>query len=354
MDRPRGAGGLPAGRRAELDGLRGLAVLAVAAHHSGLRRFFPGGFLGVDVFFVLSGFLITVLLLREHAGGGVSLRRFYLRRARRLLPALAVLLAFCCAWAAFRVRPNRAHAIYRAVLLTAAHAANGAWACSAPLDLLGHAWSLSVEEQFYLAWPPLLVLLLRRRVGPRAIGLLAAAGVVASAACRAAVWCAPGPAAAQAAAVSLVCRADALLLGCLAALAASCGRLPRTGGRVVAWASAGLLVLGGALCREGDAWLYLGGFTLVAAAAAVVVTALACAPTPLASAVLGWRPLAWLGRVSYGLYLWHFPLLSAAPKLLHGVLPCTHRLAWLNGPLSFAAALLAATLSYYALERRKG
>jgi len=180
---PPGGSVLP-GRWPALDGLRGLAVLAVMVYHSGLRPFLPGGYLGVDVFFVLGGFLVTVLLVREHQrSGSLRLGRFYLRRVLRLAPALFLMLAGCCAFAAFRTRPDRAAQVYRAALLTACYAANWDWLWSAPLGLLSHAWSLSVEGQFYLVWPALLYALLRRGAGLRG-----AACVVAAAAAGAACW----------------------------------------------------------------------------------------------------------------------------------------------------------------------
>ena len=346
------AGGIAPGRRPELDGLRGLAVLAVMAYHSDLRRVLPGGFLGVDLFFVLSGFLITALLLREHRQSGrVRLPRFYLRRALRLFPALFVVLAACCLWAAFRTPPARAAEIYRAALLTAGHGANLAWVWSAQLDLLGHAWSLSLEEQFYLAWPVVLILLLRFGVSLRRIGWLIVAGIAASALLRAALWLGLGPAYAGAIAVSLATRADSLLAGCLAGVIVSAGGLPRSSAgctalRAAAWVSAALLFLFALTAKEGASYLHLGGFTVVAAAAAVLITALTHSPPRrIASA------LCWIGRISYGLYLWHFPLLSIAPKLIHGVVPATRLVPGLAGALACALAFAAAALSYYAVER---
>ena len=352
-----GGRGSRLGYRPELDGLRGLAVLAVMAFHCGLRRVFPGGFLGVDLFFVLSGFLITALVLREsQQAGRVRLPRFYLRRALRLLPALLLVLAACCAWAALRTKPDRAAVIYRAAALTACHAANAAPCWSIPMDCLGHAWSLSVEEQFYLIWPLLLVMLLRRGARPRTIARLVAAGIIASAAVRAALWLGPWPGGAAAAATSLPARADALLAGCLVGLLASAGRLPQRPGappglRIAAGLSSLFLLLLGMTAQTGAPWLYLGGFTAVAAAAAVVVAALVNSPPRTASRLLGAPPLIWTGRISYGLYLWHFPLLSVAPKLIHSLVPATRHIPGLDAPLAYLLALGAAALSYYVVER---
>ncbi len=352
-----GHGGFRLGYRPELDGLRGLAVLAVMAYHCDLRRVVPGGFLGVDLFFVLSGFLITALLLREHRQTGrIHLPRFYLRRALRLLPALFVMLAVCCVWAMLRTKPDRAAVIYQAALLTACHAANGAAYWSVPMDLLSHAWSLSLEEQFYVVWPILLVLLLRFGAGPRRIAWLVGTGIAASALVRAALWLSPWPAGPLAATTSLIARADSLLAGCLVGLLASAGRLPESpGGRRALRAAAGVstifLLLLGIMGRNGAPYLVLGGYTAVAAAAAVVIAALMNSPPRLASRVLGAPVLVRVGRISYGLYLWHFPLLSLTPKLIHGFIPMTHRLRGLDAPLAYALAFAAATVSYCAVER---
>ena len=249
--------GFRLGYRPELDGLRGLAVMAVMAYHCDLRRFIPGGFLGVDLFFVLSGFLITALLLREHRRSGrIHLPRFYLRRALRLFPALFVMLVVCCVWAALRTKPDRAAVIYRAAALTVCHAANAAPCWSMPMDLLGHAWSLSLEEQFYLVWPIFLVVLLRFGASPRRIAWLVVLGMAASASARMGLWMSPWPAGAQAAATSLIGRADSLLAGCLVGLLAAAGQLPRSrGGRLALGAAAGVsaafLVLLGILGRNG-------------------------------------------------------------------------------------------------------
>ncbi len=352
-----GRGGFRLGYRPELDGLRGVAVLAVMAYHCGLRRLIPGGFLGVDLFFVLSGFLITVLLLREQQQNGrIHLPRFYLRRVLRLAPALVVMLAVCCVWAALRTKPDRAAVIYQAATLTACQSANWAACASVPMDLLGHAWSLSLEEQFYLAWPLLLVLFLRFGASRRRMAWLVVAGIAASALLRAALWLGPWPAGALAAATTLFGRADSLLAGCLVGLLASEGRLPRSPGsrqalRIAAAFSALFLVLLGILTKNGSSFLYLGGYTVVAASAAVVIAALVNAPPKLASRLLSAPPLLWTGRISYGLYLWHFPLLSLVPKLLHGLIPATHRLPALDAPVAYALAFAAAVMSYWVVER---
>ena len=187
------------GYRPALDGLRAVAVLAVMVEHSGVRRpggtglLLPGGFLGVDVFFVISGFLITSLLLIEHDGTGrVDLRRFWLRRARRLLPAACVTIAATCVAAAVVGLAIDGEALRGDALAALAYVANwrfivtdqsyfAAFGVPSPFR---HLWSLSLEEQWYLVFPPLLVGLLalvRRRTGALLV-------VLATAAAASAVW----------------------------------------------------------------------------------------------------------------------------------------------------------------------
>jgi peptidoglycan/LPS O-acetylase OafA/YrhL len=341
------------GYRPALDGLRGLAVLAVIVYHSSLRTILPGGFLGVDVFFVLSGFLVTALLLQDHRQNGVvQLRRFYLRRMLRLLPALFVMLAACCIFAAYRMKPDRAQGVYQAVALTACVAANSDWFWGIRLDLLAHAWSLSLEEQFYLVWPPILALLLRFRIGLRRMVWLVVLAMAAAVLIRAALW----KVGAEAATTSLPARAEALLVGCLVALLASANCLPqsprfRTGLRVLAAISAAILLSLGVAGEAGAAFLYLGGYTVVAGAAAVVIAALVHAPPPLGTRILSAPVLVWIGRISYGLYLWHFPMLSVVPKLIHGILPAVRHFPGLTETTAFALSFGIAALSYYVVER---
>src|SRR5215207_4799446 len=175
--------------RADVEGLRGLAIVLVVLAHAGVGAA-AGGFVGVDVFFVISGFVITQVLVAElDAGGSVSLTRFYARRVKRLMPqALTAIVAVVVA-APLLLPPLRADAVADDVMAAGTYAMN--WHLSAaavdyfatgedrPLD---HFWSLAVEEQFYLAWPPLLLLLCRGATGPRrrlaALGAIAAASLL--------------------------------------------------------------------------------------------------------------------------------------------------------------------------------
>ncbi len=150
-----------------LDGVRAVAVLLVVACHA---LSMPGGFLGVEIFFVLSGFLITTLLLEERqAQGRLGLRSFYIRRVWRLYPALAALLAAWLVLSALGLTPLPPAGEAVGVLVSGTYLANAANAWFFPLPIgLQHLWSLALEEQFYLLWPPLLALVLYKRIGWRA------------------------------------------------------------------------------------------------------------------------------------------------------------------------------------------
>jgi peptidoglycan/LPS O-acetylase OafA/YrhL len=340
------------GYRRWLDGLRGVAILSVLAFHLG---FLPGGSLGVDVFFVLSGFLITTLLVEEwQRRGSIRLRAFYLRRGLRLLPAfltLLLILALSSLWirSAAEARARRAE-----VLVAGCYLANWPTFHSVGLPILGHTWSLSVEEQFYLLWPLLLCGLLRRKLARRLILLLVCAGILASAAHRMALYHAhPGPdraAHVMRLYMGLDTRADSLLVGCLVGLLASWGLLPRSR-RAVFWGGSasliGVAVLG-YLARNrclDHSQYYHGLFTGVALMVGVLIVRLLVSPSRLGSLLLESAPLVGVGRISYGLYLFHVPVIR-----------------WLNPAglgwrypgmtlLVVGLTLASALLSYFCIER---
>ena len=318
-----------------LDGLRAVAVAAVLVLHAGfflmprLNALAPGGWIGVDIFFVLSGFLITRLLADEmRRSGGISLRRFYIRRVLRLFPAYAVLLLADLIFSIWVVHDRD---IYKATLVSLAYIMNWSRAFGwFPQATLGHTWSLSMEEQFYILWPALFILLHRRRPLIWLLAALAATVIWRN------VLVAHG-AGAERAYNGFDSHADTLLIGCALALARPGERLLRLARRFVLIPIVGLIVL--TQYWYARPLVQTIGFSLCGLATAWIILA-ALQPGWLKQ-VLSARPLTHTGRISYGLYLWHFPLFMFAPRYLHGP-------ALL---LMIPIAYLAAALSYAVIEK---
>ena len=306
---------LAAGRRLpSLDGIRALAVIAVLCYHAAVLH---GGYLGVDVFFVLSGFLITALLSDERERTGViSLRAFWFRRAFRLLPALMIYLLAGLAAAVVLKGPNDREQLAvdaaTSVLgvnnwwrIIGGDQASGAWD--------GHLWSLSVEAQFYLLWPAVVLVLPRLQRGLRWMALGAMIAGTALWRLMVMVGVTGGDIDAHSY-FGTDTRADALLVGALLALLWRDGVLHRLPARVWAWASglAWLILIMTMLVspplEDAPRWLGCGGFTLTALVAAVAVAGPVLASNVGIARFLAWRPVVWLGGVSYALYLWHYPI----------------------------------------------
>jgi len=293
------------GYRPALDGLRGVAVLLVLISHARLFGMGGAGQVGVTLFFVLSGFLITSLLIEERERTGrINLGAFYRRRARRLLPALLAVLAVAAVFVGWLV------------VLPLVYVSNWAIVVGTDLDILSHTWSLSVEEHFYAIWP-LAFIAIRRT--PIAVGLLAAVFVGA--------WLVRLVSGELHAMWGTDARADALAIGCL--LAYWFAHRPV---RVPALAAVGATVVLAAVSTTADrGFLTSIGLTLIAVAGAVLVAFAASRRNPLLSS----RALGWTGQVSYGLYLWH-PLVFALPVGLLGipasfvVAAASHR--WIESP----------------------
>jgi peptidoglycan/LPS O-acetylase OafA/YrhL len=301
-----------------LDGLRAVAVLAVIGYH-GKVGWLRGGFLGVDVFFVLSGYLITALLLAEHAETGrVSVRAFYARRARRLLPALLLLLLGAAAFSAFVAYSGDRGAIRADALASLLYVQNWhlvwagtsyftAFAAPSPLR---HLWSLAIEEQFYVVWPLTLLALLRLARGRRGFLVCAlSAATLASAALMAGLYhSGSDPSRAY---YGTDTRAHELLVGALLAVLFAHSSTSRTARplRAAGLVAVAVLVAFLGFATDSSGWLYRGGFLGVAMVTAVVVASVTRAPDSSLSRVLSWAPLRATGRISYGLYLWHWPVM---------------------------------------------
>jgi len=298
--------------RPEIDGLRAVAVLPVVLYHAGIELF-SGGFVGVDVFFVISGYLITSIILSERRAGRFSLTTFYARRIRRIFPALFVMMALCYPLGLALMSPfgmeQFAASIIAATLFMASvffYDVSGYFASAADLKPLLHTWSLGVEEQFYLVFPGLV--LLTWKMGSRRQPMIFAALAVASLAL--AQWdIAQGKA--DRGFFMLQTRLWELMIGSLAAiwLAGPRGQTLRVSGRLRHGALAGLaLILFAALAYDGDtSFPGLAALPPVLGAALVILFA---TPQSLAGRLLGLRPMVFVGLVSYSLYLWHVPLLS--------------------------------------------
>uniref|UniRef100_UPI00129522E6 acyltransferase family protein n=1 Tax=Ornithinicoccus halotolerans TaxID=1748220 RepID=UPI00129522E6 len=348
-----------------LDGIRALAILGVLVFHF-TPTVLPGGFLGVDVFFVVSGFLITTLLLRDiHGRGRIDLLGFWLRRARRLLPALVTVVVVSVA-AARVVGGDLLVAIERQALGALTFSTNwleinaGAsyFHSTSPL-LFVNFWSLAVEEQFYLLWPLGLVLLLALARDTRQ-RLYAAGGLAAGSALLMALLYTPGEDATR-----VYYGTDTHLFGLMlgVGLALAWAGPHRAWLRTRTWRRwrgaavvTALLVLVGLMrvLGEASAWTFRGGMLLACLATVVLVAGLLESPGPWRT-LMQLAPLAWLGRRSYAIYLWHWPVLMIAAALFPFA-PDTPR-GWtvLGGCLLLT--LLLAELSHHLVEtpvRRHG
>jgi peptidoglycan/LPS O-acetylase OafA/YrhL len=344
-----------------LDGLRAVAVLGVIAYHLGFA-WAPGGLLGVGVFFTLSGYLITDILLNQVDRGGIRLKSFWLARARRLLPALFVMLIVVMAWVTV-IGPHQP-GDFRTSALTAAGYVNNWWlvfhdvsyfARFAPPSPLNHLWSLSVEEQFYILWPFLLMLGLRLvpevryatgvrfRLAAVTLGAALLSGVLMAVLYRPSL----DPSRVY---YGTDTRALELLGGAALAMVWPSRRLtgrilPQARRILDAIGTAGLLLILLMFWRvdEFSPFLYRGGFALLALASALAVAAMAHPATRLGP-IVGCRPMRWVGQRSYGIYLWHLPIIVlTTPESAHTTDP-------LRAIVQVAAILAVAEVSWRYVE----
>jgi peptidoglycan/LPS O-acetylase OafA/YrhL/lysophospholipase L1-like esterase len=342
-----------------IDGIRALAVGAVVAYHLKVPGF-GGGLLGVSVFFTLSGYLITSLLLREFARrGGVDIKMFWVRRARRLLPALVSMLSVVILTTAV-ARLDKLAATLREALCALFYVAN--WTTIArgddyfqrftgpgPLD---HLWSLAIEEQFYLVWPLVVLGLLwlgaRTQKGRWPLALVTVLLAVAS------TWAivhayAPNAVNNTRAYEGTDCRAAALLFGALAALALPFYRAVAVSPRLrVALDVLGAVGLAGvilAIARtdEYSSFLYRGGEVALATSTAFLAMA-ASHPRTFVARALRIAPLRWIGPRSYGVYLWHLPVVAFMPETTLASTPVARCV------IQVALIVVLAAASYHLIE----
>jgi peptidoglycan/LPS O-acetylase OafA/YrhL len=333
--------------RADIDGLRALAILPVLFFHAGLGAF-SGGFVGVDVFFVISGYLITVIILQDEGRGIPSIAQFYERRVRRIVPALITVLLCSCLAAWVILPPDQLKAFGKTVLSLSVFGSNILfWKQSGYFDEpaetipLLHTWSLAVEEQFYAVFP-IAVLFIRKCARSRYIfglGLFTVASIAIS------IW---GVEYRSAATFYLTpTRAWELLLGSLTALGACPNLESRTLRNILSVVAIGLIV-----------WPVLGysrttPFPGLAAipptlGAAILIHAGSCGDSWVKRG-LGWKPLVGVGLISYSLYLWHWPLLVFAQ--LASSFPLAMAQKW--ALLALAAVLASLTWWYVEVPFRK-
>jgi peptidoglycan/LPS O-acetylase OafA/YrhL len=338
-----------------LDGLRAFAVLSVFAYHldAGWAR---GGFLGVDTFFVLSGFLITSLLVGEWARhGGISFAGFWARRARRLLPALLLVLLAVAVFALLETPAEQLDRLRGDGLATLFYGANWRFISSGQsyFDLfteaspLRHMWSLAIEEQFYLVWPLITFACLRLARGRHwLLGLVCGAGAGASIASMAVLYDRSDPSRAYYGTDS---RAHLLLIGAGLALILARWAPARGASRstvnALGLAGAVACLAFWAFVPDTAPWMYRGGYAAFGVCVAAVITS-AVQPGRFAlRSFLSLPPLVWIGRISYGLYLWHWPVIVVASPARTGLDGA--QLTFVRVGLTFALA----TASFYLVEQ---
>jgi peptidoglycan/LPS O-acetylase OafA/YrhL len=331
-------------------------VISVLLYHAG-EPWAIGGYLGVDAFFVLSGFLITTLLVVEWSDRGrLNLRAFWGRRFRRLLPALFLVMVGIIVYAGVFAAPSEVDSIRADSFATLGYVANWRFILSgqsyfaqfAQPSPLRHMWSLAIEEQFYLVWPLIVCFLLWWTRSLRVLIGACVALIFASATLMALLY-QPGHDPSRVY-YGTDTRAQSLLVGAVAgillfrhgAIRSQFGRIALRAAAVAG--AAYMLWLVWRMSEHTDA-LYQGGFFVAAVAVSFVIASVVQPESGTLGAVLSWAPLRWIGRVSYGLYLWHWPV----------YLTVTHARTGLDGaPLLFArlaVTVALATLSFYAVEQ---
>jgi len=350
-----------------LDSIRGLAALFVLLSHSFGVFAWPDSYFdtaswpfvsilfngkeAVAMFFVLSGFLITTLLLQEFARtGSFNLRQFYMRRVLRLAPALLAMLIVLCCLSFVLFDPKLAHRNLRVALIAFFYASNWVKALSEDgLGAVAHTWSLSAEEQFYIVWPLLLLLLLRASKSIRSI--IAVAATIALCSWADGLCLALNDAPSHRLFFGLDCHAYTLMAGCILGVVFTSCQFSDNAKRfvhkllvILAPLSLIYLVAFSIFGNVQSRWLYYIGLVVIAQLATVLILDLLARPNSLLCRFLEMQWLVWIGSVSYGLYLWHWPIFYVMTYIYH----CSGWTVILVGtPLAFLATLL----SYYGMEK---
>jgi peptidoglycan/LPS O-acetylase OafA/YrhL len=328
--------------RADIDGLRAIAVVPVVLYHYGIAGF-SGGFVGVDVFFVISGFLITSLIFAEMREGAFSIAGFYERRARRILPALFAMMAFTAVLALLLLFPRDLTRFSESAAAAALSVSNfdfwnqaGYFDTGAETKPLLHTWSLGVEEQFYVLFPAVLYLLhtRSRRLLLIFVAVLAVVSLAAS------IWAVRD--APSAAFYLLPFRTWELMFGAILALAA----FPVPQSMVIrdVLAAIGLALIGRAVTLYTADTPFPGVAALLPCGGAALVL-YACSRDGIVQRILSLRPIVFIGLISYSLYLWHWPLYVLARYVRVGPLPLWESVALI------AASVALAVLSWRFVER---
>lgn len=311
----------------------------------------PAGYLGVDLFFGLSGFLITVLLLQEHrTHGRIDFRAFYARRALRLLPPLVAFLLAYLAFTLLFLSPEAAEGRLLTAFAALFYWANwllalGQGETYGMMGDLVHTWSLSVEEQFYLVWPPVVAILLARRIGAGGLAAVAVGGIAAAWLWR--LFLSIDGAHPLRLYAGTDTRADAILAGCAAGLIfLSASPLRRNvASEVVGWLLfAGLFACALLFPSDSSTFMHRIGFGTVALLSGATLLHLVECPNGTLNRLLAVKPLVVVGRVSYATYLWHYPVAGIATPDVLGISGVPLAVA------RVAATAIAVTLSWYLIE----
>lgn len=333
----------------ELDGLRGISILLVVLYHCGFS-FFQGGFIGVDVFFVISGFLITAILIKEGAQtSSLRLGRFYIRRILRLFPAILLALFVFNVYQYFMVDTQEFRETGMESLYALFYFTNWIRAFDlAPSFLLGHTWSLSIEEQFYLLWPPLILLSLKLKNWRSKLLFLTITLIALSIFLRIYLLYTGAPA--ERIYNGTDTRMDGLLSGAVLALlhdrnafAFLKKKFPAMVLMILSCLGILVLVLISFVTHWKDPMYYMYYAVLVNFFSLVIILQILQSSKNFFHRFLSFKPLVFTGKISYGLYLWHYLILVQLSKVYGDPL----KNLWLGVPLS----ILVAVLSYYFYEK---